>query len=71
MNKDVGIALDTASELGFPTIMGSVVGQVWRAAVAQGFGGEDTAIYAFLEELTGDGGRASRETATVATREEK
>lgn len=56
MNKDVGIALDTASELGFPTIMGSVVGQVWRAAVAQGFGGEGhTAIYAFLEELTGDG----------------
>ena len=28
MNKYVGIALDAASELGFPTIMGSVVGQV-------------------------------------------
>ncbi len=59
MNKDGGIALDTASELGFPTIMGSVVGQVWRTAVAQGFGGEGhTAIYAFLEELTGDGGKS-------------
>jgi 3-hydroxyisobutyrate dehydrogenase-like beta-hydroxyacid dehydrogenase len=58
MNKDVGIALDTASELGLPTIMGSVVGQVWRAAVARGFGGEGhTAIYAFLEELTGGGGK--------------
>jgi len=55
MNKDVGIALDAASELGFPTIMGSVVGQVWRAAVARGFGGKGhTAIYSFLEEFTGD-----------------
>ena len=54
MNKDVRIALDTASELGFPTVMGSAVGQVWQAAVAQGFGGEGhTAIYAFLEAITG------------------
>jgi 3-hydroxyisobutyrate dehydrogenase len=54
MNKDVRIALDTASELGFPTVMGSAVGQVWQAAVAQGFGGEGhTAIYAFLEAFTG------------------
>ncbi len=57
MNKDVGIALDAASELRFPTIMGSVVGQVWRAAVARGFGGKGhTAIYSFLDELTGDKG---------------
>jgi 3-hydroxyisobutyrate dehydrogenase-like beta-hydroxyacid dehydrogenase len=55
MNKDVRVALDTASELGFPTIMGTAVGQVWQAAVAQGFGGEGhTAIYAFLEAFTGD-----------------
>jgi hypothetical protein len=34
--------------------MGSAVGQVWQAAVAQGFGGEGhTAIYAFLEAITG------------------
>ena len=51
------IALDAASELGFPTVMGSAVGQVWQAAVAQGFGGKGhTAIYAFLEEFTGDDG---------------
>lgn len=55
MNKDVKIALETASELGFPTVMGSVVGQVWQAAVAQGFGGKGhTAIYEFLEAFTGD-----------------
>jgi 3-hydroxyisobutyrate dehydrogenase len=55
MNKDVRVALDTASELGFPTIMGSAVGQVWQAAVARGFGGEGhTAIYAFLEAFTGE-----------------
>lgn len=55
MNKDVRIALDTASELGFPAVMGSIVGQVWQAAVAQGFGGEGhTAIYTFLEAFTGD-----------------
>jgi len=54
MNKDLGIALDTASELGFPAVMGTAVGQVWRAAVAQGFGEEGhTAIYAFLEAFTG------------------
>lgn len=56
MNKDVKIALEAASELGFPTVMGSAVGQVWQAAVAQGFGGKGhTAIYEFLEEFTGDG----------------
>lgn len=55
MNKDVKIALETASELGFPTVMGSAVGQVWQAAVAQGFGGKGhTAIYEFLEAFTGD-----------------
>jgi 3-hydroxyisobutyrate dehydrogenase len=55
MSKDVKIALDTASELGFPAVMGSVVGQMWQAAVAQGFGGEGhTAIYKFLEAFTGD-----------------
>ncbi len=55
MNKDVKIALETASELGFPTVVGSVVGQVWQAAVAQGFGDKGhTAIYEFLEAFTKD-----------------
>ena len=57
MNKDAKIALDAAAELGFPTVIGSAVGQVWQAAVAQGFGGKGhTAIYEFLEEFTGDDG---------------
>lgn len=57
VNKDVvKIAPDAASELGFPTVMGSAVGQVWQAAVARGFGGKGhTAIYEFPEEFTGDG----------------
>ncbi len=53
MSKDLKIALETASELEFPALIGSVIGQVWQAAVAQGFGSESyTAIYAFLEGLT-------------------
>jgi 3-hydroxyisobutyrate dehydrogenase-like beta-hydroxyacid dehydrogenase len=52
MNKDLKIALETASEFQCPTFIGSAVGQVWQAAVAAGFGAEShTAIYAFLEEL--------------------
>jgi 3-hydroxyisobutyrate dehydrogenase len=54
MNKDVKIALDTAAELEQPMLIGSMVGQIWQMAVAQGFGSEShTAIYAFLEELCG------------------
>lgn len=52
MNKDLKIALETASEFQYPTFIGSAVGQVWQAAVAAGFGTEShTAIYAFVEEL--------------------
>jgi 3-hydroxyisobutyrate dehydrogenase-like beta-hydroxyacid dehydrogenase len=52
MNKDLKIALETASEFQYPTFIGSVIGQVWQAAVAAGFGAEShTAIYAFMEEL--------------------
>lgn len=54
MNKDIKIALETAEEFGFPMLIGSTSGQVWRTAVAQGFGLEShTAIYAFLERLVG------------------
>lgn len=54
MNKDIKIALETAEEFGFPMLIGSTSGQVWRTAVAQGFGSEShTAIYAFLERLVG------------------
>jgi 3-hydroxyisobutyrate dehydrogenase len=52
MNKDLKIALETASELDYPALISSVVSQVWQMAVAQGFGNEShTAIYAFLEGL--------------------
>lgn len=54
MNKDMKIALETAEEFGLPMLIGSTSGQVWQAAVAQGFGSEShTAIYAFLERLVG------------------
>ncbi len=53
MNKDLKIALDTASELEHPMTIGPAVGQLWQAAVDQGFGSDShTAIYKFLEELT-------------------
>jgi 3-hydroxyisobutyrate dehydrogenase len=53
MNKDLKIALETASELDYPALIASMVSQVWQMAVAQGFGNEShTAIYAFLEGLT-------------------
>ncbi len=53
MNKDVKIALETAAELDQPMLIGASVGQVWQAAMAQGYAPEGhTAIYAFLEGLT-------------------
>lgn len=56
MNKDVKIALAEAANLGFPMLLGGGVGQIWQAAASGGYGGEShTAIYAFLEELTGAG----------------
>jgi 3-hydroxyisobutyrate dehydrogenase len=70
MDKDVGIALETASELGFPAVIGSAVGRVWRAAVEEGFGAEGhTAIYAFLEELTKGGSIDEEENPAGARRE--
>ncbi|HEU5349537.1 MAG TPA: NAD(P)-dependent oxidoreductase [Ktedonobacterales bacterium] len=54
MTKDLKIALDTASELGQPMLIGTVVGQVWQSAMAQGFGdASHTAIYTFLDRLAG------------------
>ena len=58
MSKDLKIALETAAELGFPMLIGSTLAQIWQAAVAQGYGPEGhTAIYTFLEELTGEHNR--------------
>lgn len=54
MNKDLKIALDTASEVGHPMFIGTSIGQIWQAAVAQGFGAQShTTIYTFLERLVG------------------
>jgi len=55
MNKDLKIALDTAAEMEFPMPIGSALAQIWRLAVARGYGPENhTAIYAFLEDLLGE-----------------
>jgi 3-hydroxyisobutyrate dehydrogenase-like beta-hydroxyacid dehydrogenase len=56
MNKDLKIALETAAELEFPMPIGSTLAQIWELAVARGYGPENhTAIYAFLEDLLGEG----------------
>jgi 3-hydroxyisobutyrate dehydrogenase len=57
MNKDMKIALEAAAEMEFPMPIGSSLAQIWEIAVAHGYGPENhTAIYAFLEDLLGDGG---------------
>src|SRR5215210_2707229 len=56
MNKDLKIALEAAAEMEFPMPIGSVLTQIWEIAVARGYGPENhTAIYAFLEDLLGEG----------------
>lgn len=63
MNKDVKIALAEAADLGFPMLLGGGVGQIWQAAASGGYGAEGhTAIYAFLEELSGAKSTERRET---------
>ncbi len=57
MNKDMKIALEAAAEMEFPMPIGSSLAQIWEIAAAHGYGPENhTAIYAFLEDLLGDGG---------------
>jgi len=56
MNKDLKIALEAAAEMEFPMPIGSALTQIWEIAAAHGYGSENhTAIYAFLEELLGEG----------------
>ena len=56
MNKDLKIALETAAEMEFPMPIGSALAQIWELAMARGYGQENhTAIYAFLEDLLGEG----------------
>ena len=56
MNKDLKIAVETAAEMEFPLPIGSALAQIWELAVAGGYGPENhTAIYAFLEDLLGEG----------------
>jgi 3-hydroxyisobutyrate dehydrogenase len=56
MNKDLKIALEAAAEMEVPMPIGSTLAQIWELAAARGYGPENhTAIYAFLEDLFGDG----------------
>ena len=56
MNKDLKIALEAAAEMEFPMPIGSTLAQIWGLAAARGYGPENhTAIYAFLEDLLGEG----------------
>lgn len=54
MSKDIKIAIETAADMELPMIVGSMVSQIWQAAVAHGRSAENhTAIYAFIEDLLG------------------
>jgi 3-hydroxyisobutyrate dehydrogenase len=56
MSKDLKIALEAAAEMEFPMPIGSALVQLWEIAVARGYGSKNhTAIYAFLEDLLGEG----------------
>jgi 3-hydroxyisobutyrate dehydrogenase-like beta-hydroxyacid dehydrogenase len=56
MSKDLKIALEAAAEMEFPTPIGSALAQIWELALARGYGPQNhTAIYAFLEDLLGEG----------------
>ena len=56
MSKDLKIALEAATEMEFPTPIGSALAQIWELALAHGYGSQNhTAIYAFLEDLLGEG----------------
>ncbi len=56
MSKDVKIALETAAEMELPMIVGSTVSQIWQTAVTHGLSAENhTAVYAFIENLLGEG----------------
>ena len=63
MNKDVGIALEAATEMDFPMRVGRVVRDLWQTAAEGGYGPEGhTSIFAFLEDLARESG-AESETA--------
>jgi 3-hydroxyisobutyrate dehydrogenase-like beta-hydroxyacid dehydrogenase len=56
MSKDLKIALEAAAEMEFPMPIGSALAQIWELALARGYGPQNhTAIYAFLEDLLGEG----------------
>jgi 3-hydroxyisobutyrate dehydrogenase-like beta-hydroxyacid dehydrogenase len=56
MRKDLKIALEAAAEMEFPMPIGSALAQIWELALAHGYGPQNhTAIYAFLEDLLGEG----------------
>jgi 3-hydroxyisobutyrate dehydrogenase-like beta-hydroxyacid dehydrogenase len=57
MNKDLKIALEAAAEMESPMPLGYALAQIWQIAMVQGHAQENhTAIYAFLEDLLGEGG---------------
>jgi 3-hydroxyisobutyrate dehydrogenase/2-hydroxy-3-oxopropionate reductase len=41
MHKDIGLALESAQELGLPMPMTSLTEQVFQAAIAEGYGEDD------------------------------
>lgn len=41
MHKDIGLALECAEELGFPTPLTSLTGQMFQAAISEGYGEDD------------------------------
>lgn len=54
MHKDIGLALDLAEELQVPVPLTSLTGQVFQAAMAQGYGDEDfSSVIKILENLAG------------------
>ncbi len=54
MNKDLNVALEAAADLDFPVMVGSIVAQMWRTAIAHGLCGKDhTEFFAVWQEMLG------------------
>ncbi len=66
LTKDIGLMLDSAAELGVPAPLTALTQQIYRAAIAKGFGEDDICgSIRFLEDIAGCEVIATPEPATA------
>ncbi len=66
LTKDIGLMLESAAELGVPAPLTALTQQIYRAAIAKGFGEDDICgSIRFLEDIAGCEVIASQEPAAT------